>query len=284
MQRIPMVFLLALALMGSLVFPNITQAKVGVGDQPKIDMTTINGQRINNQILRGRVVVIDFWATWCGPCVKAMPHMKKLYDEYGPKGVAFIGVSLDNSDRTVKSFVEKHNYDWPQVCDPKGSSKKMASEWGVRGIPRIFILNPESKVLWIGHPGSMDKPFKEAVAKYKDVMAKTIGAKKNDVPVQLDQETLTNANTQRTIAEAAANAEDYDTMLEAIAKSPVDALSHNGFAWSCRPLMQQLQKLEPAQRKMLNDARRKNVDQAKAYGAFLKAARKAKPPKPDTPE
>ena len=79
----------------------------------------INGKPISMKDLKGKVVVIDFWATWCGPCVAEMPKMKELYAKYQDQGVEFIGVSLDQPKEqggldSLKKFVKEHEIAWPQ--------------------------------------------------------------------------------------------------------------------------------------------------------------------------
>lgn len=142
------------------------QAAVSVGDHPTIDFKSTDGTRVTSDALRGRLVVVDFWATWCGPCVKAVPHMIELNQQYAARGVQIIGVSLDRSRRDLDRFVRKNRMPWPQYFDADGGTSQMSGEWGVRGIPRIFILSPEGEVLWVGHPANMDKPFKDALKKH----------------------------------------------------------------------------------------------------------------------
>ena len=104
-----------------------------------------NGKAISLQEdLRGKVVVIDFWATWCGPCVAETPKMKGLYAKYRDEGVEFIGVSLDapNEDglKSLKSYVHENEVVWPQFHGD-AASRQFASSWGVRIIPTVFIID-----------------------------------------------------------------------------------------------------------------------------------------------
>ncbi len=83
------------------------RADVSVGDHPEINFTATDGKKITSESLRGRLVIVDFWATWCGPCVKAVPHMVKLNNQYAAKGVQLIGVSRDRDKRALDRFVKK---------------------------------------------------------------------------------------------------------------------------------------------------------------------------------
>lgn len=111
----------------------------------------VKGKEISMKDLKGKVVVIDFWATWCGPCVAEMPNMKKLYAEYKEKGVEFIGVSLDapkdegGLDK-LKEFVEKNEITWPQYYQGNGWESEFSKSWGISSIPAVFIVDAEGKL------------------------------------------------------------------------------------------------------------------------------------------
>jgi thiol-disulfide isomerase/thioredoxin len=109
----------------------------------------ISGAPVSTERLKGKVVVVDFWATWCGPCVAEMPRMKQLYAEFRNKGVQFIGVSLDQSgdgyDKLV-AFVEENGIAWPQYYQGNGWNSEFSKSWGIRAIPAVFVVDQEGKV------------------------------------------------------------------------------------------------------------------------------------------
>ena len=113
----------------------------GIGKPFELEFTdAISGSTISMKALKSKVVVIDFWATWCGPCVAEMPHMKELYAEYHNKGVEFIGVSLDNPKEeggldSLKNYVKSNGINWPQYYQGKGWDSEFSTSWGIQGIP-----------------------------------------------------------------------------------------------------------------------------------------------------
>jgi thiol-disulfide isomerase/thioredoxin len=130
----------------------------------------IKGSTISVQGLKGKVVVIDFWATWCPPCVAEMPNMKKLYAEFKDKGVEFIGVSLDQSKEqggldALKSFVAKNQIEWPQYYQGKFWNGEFSSAWHINSIPRVFLVDTEGKLASINARGQLEKLIPQYLGK-----------------------------------------------------------------------------------------------------------------------
>lgn len=99
--------------------------------------------------LRGRVVVIDFWATWCGPCVATIPHLIDLHNKYAEQGLVIVG-HTDGSSTNLEAFIKAKNIPYLISVGPD-----IGDAYGVSGIPHVFVIDPDGKVAWEGHPGGL---------------------------------------------------------------------------------------------------------------------------------
>lgn len=95
---------------------------------------------------KGKVVLVDFWASWCGPCVAELPNVLKTYEKYHAKGFEIIGISLDRDEDAFKSFIKRKNMTWAQYFDGKGWENKLAGKYGVTSIPATYLLDAEGKI------------------------------------------------------------------------------------------------------------------------------------------
>jgi len=116
-------------------------------EAPDFTMSDMEGKAVNLSDFKGKVVLIDFWASWCGPCRKENPHVVKLYEKYKEDGFEILGVSLDKTkDRWVQA-VAKDGLTWPQVSDLKGWQNEVAQMYSVKSIPHTVLLDKEGKIL-----------------------------------------------------------------------------------------------------------------------------------------
>jgi len=124
----------------------------------------LSGSKISMKGLKGKVVVIDFWATWCGPCVAEMPTLRKLYAEYKDKGVEFIGVNLDEKVgglEQLKALVTKEGIAWPQYFQGDGSDSKFSTSWGINAIPTVFLVDQQGKLVSVEARGKLETMIPE---------------------------------------------------------------------------------------------------------------------------
>ena len=114
---------------------------------PDISLTTPEGKELSLSSFKGKVVLIDFWASWCGPCRKEMPNVVKAYAKFKNKGFEIFGVSLDmDKDRWVEA-IAKDGITWPQVSDLKQWGSSVVKLYNIQGIPYTVLLDKEGKIL-----------------------------------------------------------------------------------------------------------------------------------------
>lgn len=128
---------------------NIDNAKNFVigGLAPDFEQNTLDGQPMKLSSLRGKVVLVDFWASWCGPCRRENPHVVKLYNKYKSKGFEVLGVSLDQKKASWEKAIAKDKLTWSHVSDLKGWKNEVAKQYSVTSIPHTILLDKEGKIL-----------------------------------------------------------------------------------------------------------------------------------------
>ncbi len=121
---------------------------------PEISLQGMAGEIINLSSLKGKVVLVDFWASWCGPCRKNNPHIAKFYKKYHSKGLEILGISLDNNAEARKLAVKQDKLEWIQLNDNKGWNAPSANAYGVDAIPASFLIDKDGIIHSIDIVGS----------------------------------------------------------------------------------------------------------------------------------
>jgi peroxiredoxin len=120
---------------------------------PEISLPGMADTTIHLSSFKGKVVLIDFWASWCMPCRKNNPELVKLYEKYKSQGFEIYGVSIDQKKADWLNAIQKDALTWTQVLDQKGWNAKSTYDYGLDGIPSSFLLDKDGKVKAIGLTG-----------------------------------------------------------------------------------------------------------------------------------
>lgn len=141
--------------------------KIGVGfPVPDVEGTTLDGKKVKLSSYKGKVVLFDFWATWCGPCVAMIPHERELTIKMTQKPFVLLSVNVDEEQDTLKEFMEKEKMPWDHWFD--GAKGPIAKTFKIRAFPTMYLIDAKGIVRkkWIGSPGNevMDKAVAELVA------------------------------------------------------------------------------------------------------------------------
>lgn len=114
---------------------------------PEINLPSLNGTEIKLSSLKGKIVLIDFWASWCGPCRKEMPNVVKAYAKFKSKGFEIYGVSLDDSKERWEEAVAKDGITWPQVSDLRKWDGEVVRNYNINSIPFTVLLDRDGKII-----------------------------------------------------------------------------------------------------------------------------------------
>ncbi len=112
---------------------------------PSITLEDLKGKKVELKSFKGKVIFLNFWATWCGPCKEEMPSMEALYQQFKEKDFVFLTISVDyEGTKPVKEFIEKRRYTFPVLVDQKNETLDL---YDVKGIPTTFIIDKQGRML-----------------------------------------------------------------------------------------------------------------------------------------
>ena len=132
-----------------------------IGQTPKLNLKMLDGKKVSLKSLKGQIVVLDFWATWCGPCVKSLPNVKKVIDGYPESKVTLIAINQNESKAKIKSFLKSRKFDFKVAMD----DGEISDEFNVKAIPQTVIIDADGKIQFVkvGVSNGMEKKLRNAI-------------------------------------------------------------------------------------------------------------------------
>lgn len=131
---------------------------------PNFSLPDRSGRTFSLSNFRGRPLLIDFWATWCGPCRETMPEVQRLHQKYGNQ-LQVVGINIEGNSQDVLSYLDEGGYTFPVLFDSGNWDSIVATNYGVSSIPRTFLIDRNSRVLYDGHPqGLTEEQIQAAIA------------------------------------------------------------------------------------------------------------------------
>jgi cytochrome c biogenesis protein CcmG, thiol:disulfide interchange protein DsbE len=130
---------------------------------PNVAVHTADGATVRLADYKGKVVLIDFWASWCPPCKTSFPALDAIYREYQPKGLEVLAVNVDERRHDADTFLEAHPHRLTVLYDPKGLSPEA---FGVKGMPSSFLIDRAGNIRFthMGYSGNVDDSYRQEIA------------------------------------------------------------------------------------------------------------------------
>jgi thiol-disulfide isomerase/thioredoxin len=130
----------------------------------ELSFTAVDGRQVDLADLRGKVGLLDFWATWCPPCLEEAPALAAVYEKYHNQGFEIIGISLDQNQAALENFTKDNNMPWPQFFDGQGWDNELAKRFKIQSVPTVWLLDREGKLIDASPRGRLEQSVSAALA------------------------------------------------------------------------------------------------------------------------
>jgi thiol-disulfide isomerase/thioredoxin len=145
----------------------VTRAKAAIravgalGHPLELSFTAADGREVDVQKMKGKVVLVDFWAAWCGPCISSLPEVVELHKKYQPQGFEIVGINMDKNQEHMEQVVHRFKMPWPQYFDGKGWATKFALEYNVTAIPAVWLVDKKGVLRTMNAREDLETRIKE---------------------------------------------------------------------------------------------------------------------------
>jgi thiol-disulfide isomerase/thioredoxin len=140
------------------------RAQAALNRPLEIAFTATDGSSVDVQKMKGKVVLLDFWASWCGPCIASLPEIIDLYEEYHDRGLEILGINLDKERKAMDGAIQKFNIPWKQYYDGKGWGNQFALQYNVTGIPAMWLVDKKGILRTMNAREDLEEKVKELLA------------------------------------------------------------------------------------------------------------------------